>query len=336
MRKLSFSASILLLILVALISVAPASFASSSYNNSNPITVLAKNQSTYQINLSGGYVYWNNNGTQIRRVSESGGTVQDVLNSSDILSFAVSGSFIYWSTHNFPSYLNKTDLSNDKTSVLCNSNTSEYCDLPASIQVSGNYVFFASMLITALVRIDTNGSNLIVLKPPSGLPLCVAGLTLSAGYVYWSNCGTGQAGKVSLSGKNAQYLGPNFCPNGCSGTFYLNIHSIVVANSYVYWTFDINYPNGSYFELINSISTSGGHFKTLFKGTSESGMLSSVAYFNGSVIFPYQTDSGGKIYSVPAGGGKLTVLANRAAFDSEVSGGYLYFTTVSQIDKLAL
>ncbi len=334
-RKVStFSLVVVFALLFILSSSSIFTFAYSSNNNSNPITVLAKNQSTYQINLSGGYVYWNNNGTQIRRVSESGGTVEDVLNSSGITGFALSGNFIYWSTQIvLNSYLYKTDLLNHKTIVLCTSNSSEYCTLPFSIQVSGNYVFFASPF--GLFRMDTNGSDLKMLTPRS-LLACATNLTLSAGFVYWSNC-SGQAGKVSFSGKKAQYLGPDFCTSECASAFISGVHSITVANSYVYWTYNVGYSNDTNFQLVNSVSTSGNHFKTLFEREGSSGFLTSVAYYNGNVIFPYLTGStSGKIYSVPATGGKPTVLANRAATDSEVSGGYLYFCTSSQIDKLAL
>lgn len=303
---------------------------SSNNNTSNPITVLAKHQYAFQIDLSSGYVYWNNNGSQIRRVSESGGTVQKVLNSSDITSFTLSGNFLYWSTE---TSVNKIDLSTHETTVLCTENTSEYCLFPTSIQVSGNYVFFAAELST-IVRMDTNGSDLTVLT--GNLFACPTGVTLSGGYVYWSDLCTGQVGKVSFSGQNAQLLGPDYCGNRCSYEGFTGIHSITVANSNIYWTYNVSYQNNSYFELVNSISTSGTQFKTLFKGTSSSGTTTSVSYHNDSVIFPYLTESSSKIYSVPAGGGKLTVLAKVGAIDSEVSGGYLYFSAILQIDKLAL
>ena len=334
-RKVSiFSFVAVFVVLFVLSSSSIFTFAYSSNNTSNPITVLAKNQSPSGIQLSGGYVYWINAGTQISRVSESGGTVQSILNSSDIDSFAISGNFLYWSTYTAPNYLNKTDLLNHKTSVLCTSNTNEYCSYVNSLQVAGNYVFFDTFL--GVYRIDNNGSDLIVLTP-SNLEACPTGIALSAGYAYWPNCG-GQAGKVSFSGKKAQYLGPDLCPSECDVVWLSGVHSITVANSYVYWTYNVVYSNDSTFHLVNSVSMNGNHFKTLFEGKGSSGFLTSVAYYNGSVIFSYFTRSfvTGKIYSVPATGGKPTVLANRAAIDSEVSGSYLYFSTNSQIDKLAL
>ncbi len=328
MKSTRFITTGCLLVLFTVLSLVPSSFAYAPNSSSNPITVLAKNQNSHEIQLNGSYVYWNNNETQIRRVSETGGAVQTIFSAAEISSFAISGNYLYWGSQDS---LDKTELSTLKTTVLCTQNTSEYCFFPYSILVTGNYVFFASLL-GAIIRINTNGSGLRVISP-SNLHVCVSGMTLSAGYLYWNNC-TGQVGKVAISGKNAHYISPNICAEECTSVFYFGIHSITVANSSVYWTYNVYYQNNSYFQLVNSVSTTGKHFTTLFKGKGSSGFLSTIAYYSGSVIFPYESSSGGKIYSVPASGGKATVIAKTFAIDSEVSGNYLYFSTGPEIAKV--
>ena len=310
-------------------------------NDSNPIQVLAKNQDPFGgIQVTGGYVYWINSptgayGTQIRRVSETGGPVQTIFKHQGIQSFFVTGDLIYWSTGDS---LNSLNISTGKIHVLCTVDTSQYCDDPTSIQTSGNYVFF-SYFPNYIVRIDTDGAGIspIYQKYPF-----VIGMAVSSNYLYWSNAVTGQVWRILFSGKGAEALSPNLCPGNCTSVSLEGVHSIILSNSSVFWTYNICYSNSSCFQLVNSVSNSGKHFVSLFKSKSSSfpPIVTSVAYYAGDVIFPFEKSISppyqGKIFSVPASGGKTTLIAKIWAQDSQASSGYLYFSTNTQIDRIAL
>ncbi len=204
-----FQAASIILLTLIILSVVPSSIAYTTAN-SNSIIILAKHQVPWQITISGGYIYWANNADEINRVPVSGGRVQTIISTfyeNEISGFAVSNNFVFWGTGS--GYLHKTDLSNNHTSVFCRSG--RYCSDSTSLQVSGNYVFFISPA-AELLRINTDGSHLQNITPQN-VTFDPQAITLSSGYVYWSNP-TGQVGKVSFSGKDAELYGPNLCGNG--------------------------------------------------------------------------------------------------------------------------
>jgi hypothetical protein len=338
MRQLP--AGILILALVLFLTLVSVPQLSTAYagQNSKSVIILAKHQQPDALVVSGGYVYWmSSNALEIDRVLTSSGEVQTVIStntSNSISGFTVSSNFVFWGSRS--DHLYKTNILNNRTSVLCKGT---HCSTPSSILASGNYVFFVSFF-GLLMRVDTDGSHLANITPRN-VTFSPDDMTISSGFVYWSSF-TGQVGRVSFSGTHAKLFGPNYCESGCGAQWYLNIHAIIVVNSHIYWTTNIEFSNNnSEYEIVSSILTSGGDFKILFENTTSPYALASVAsvaYHDGKIIFPFLPtyNKTGFIYSVPSTGGVIKLLATHYALDSEVTLGYLYFGSKTQIDKLRL
>lgn len=325
----SFVAVFVLLFLVIGLSAISVSAYSPNLSG-NHVMVLAKHQDeALAMYVSGGYVYWYVGlSGQLNRVNESGGKVQTIATVDYRLGYiwglAVQGNFVYYifccGENEGSSYLYKTNISSGETTTLFQSGGNTF---GGGVAVNGNEIYFAT---EGVYKIRTDGSDLVGLSGAFGSAMDIA---YSRGTVYFTDFATGQVAAVPASGGNTTWLSPEVV-NGSTGM--IGIHSLIVVGDYLYWTVDPNLNGTSY---VLSVQTDGVGFKALhtFSDNSSDNFLTGISFWNQSVIF---VDHSTYIYSVPSSGGRITPVVKLSANDCFVSGGFLYFTTGTEVAKAQL